>query len=177
EMIASNGPSPEWYSALARGYVHLALLSKHHWSSQPDVFLARSWHYAEQFRLLVEDPVQRETLRAYAHGLGGNLSHADRLLKRLEPKKDEPPRAGLPPGTPDWAQPLRAYLDCDREALRKLAAKNESYSPWAHFLWFEQTATYRDPQWSHHAAVEVLKANPMAYGVFHELATWDYQLG
>lgn len=119
--IRKNGESEALTAGLVRGYGHLALVTEQLWSDMPEVFKARSLHYAQ--RLVARSPKSAWAFRhrAYAltcigrHDLAlTDLAAAETLAK----ENPEPNRA-----TPEWLPALDAFLHFDIDRLAAARAK------------------------------------------------------
>ncbi len=82
-----------------------------------------------------------------------------------------------PSESDQWVRLIQPYLDCDRAAVKQIGVESETLKPWAQFLWFQQTAAYRIPQWMKSAGTEALQDAPAAYGIYEMMARCGGYLG
>lgn len=181
QAIVAHGESPEWLSVLVRGYANLAMLTQHQWNSSSEVFTARAWLYAQRMYSSKKERDFAIWNRAYAWALGGTLQHVEEDLERLERRREEVVDAGdakaSPYAPPVWAQLIKPYAMCDREAVRLVGEENPELGAWATRLDFQLASAFRLSKWMFDAAMEVREACPTAYGVYSELAHHGQALG
>lgn len=170
QAIGKHGETPEWLSVLVRGYAHLALLTRHHWSTATEVFSARSWLYAQRMYVATGESDLATWHRAYAWAFGGALQHALENLAVLTPEKnaeDAGNALATPPGS--WASVVEPYCRFDRGKLIEMTDQDASEHPWALPLWFEIVTAYREPFWIFEVGQRVHDTCPAAYHVYYDM--------
>jgi tetratricopeptide (TPR) repeat protein len=164
--ISEQGESPARLGGLVRGYGHLALLTRHHWSSANAAFAARALLYAERLMALDGGSRLAQQHRAYARALIGLHGMALQDLDRLQPAESD---AAASPPVPAWTKVIEPFCRFDEKQLRGL--QNEiGLSPLVHQLVFEMKACYFNERWNMVAGREALEECPESYGIFSVMA-------
>jgi tetratricopeptide (TPR) repeat protein len=164
--IAEQGESAARLGGLVRGYAHLSLLTRHHWSSANSAFAARALLYAERLMALDGDPRLAQQHRAYARALVGLHGMALQDLDRLPPDENN---GDSPPTAPAWAKVIEPFCRFDEKQLRGLQHES-GLRPLVHQLVFEMKASYFNDRWNVAAGREALGECPESYGILSVMA-------
>ncbi|TWT86183.1 hypothetical protein Mal64_39230 [Pseudobythopirellula maris] len=162
--LGAEGASPEWLGVLARGYAHLAMLTEHTWSSQPDAFAARSLLYAERAMLKSGEADKASWLRAYAQAVvglhGAALDEAERLLASETP-------------APPWAGLVVPFCRFDHDSLERVIESHPELTETAALLQWQLYRSYFHGRWIYEKGLEAAQTCPEAYGVYSVMANWS----
>ncbi len=164
--ISEQGESPARLGGLVRGYAHLTLLTRHHWSSANAAFAARALLYAERLASLDGQSRLAQQHRAYARALIGLHGIALQDLDRLPPDKSNGESS---PSTSAWTKVIEPFCRFDEARLRSLQDEN-GLRPLVHQLVFEIKTCYYNERWFMTVGPEALRECPESYGIYSVMA-------
>ena len=166
--IGSKGASPDWLGVLVRGYSHLALLTDHTWSSQSEVFAARSLVYAERMVATSDESHHALWHRAYARAIVGLHGQA---LEQLEKLSDEQIDDVDPP-LGEWARLAEPFSNFDHISLEAVANREPQLRQLVDYLQWRLYHSYMHGRWIYEKGRDAAQSCPEAYGVYSVMANW-----
>ncbi|QDV75300.1 hypothetical protein K2D_35890 [Planctomycetes bacterium K2D] len=167
QAIRRDGDSVEWLGVLSRSYAHLSALTNHTWSSQSDVFAARSLLYAERMFKLAEGEPLPHWNRAYVYAILGLHALA---LEEFEAASALPGDGDDPP---EWASLIAPIAKYDHEALAQCAEHRPDLAETAAFAQWNLYYSYLHGRWVYEKGSAAMAECPEAYGVYAAMANWN----
>ncbi len=155
--------SPQRLDALATAYANLGFATRFQWTAAHQAYVARSLLYAQRRYRLAPDAMAL-CVRAYARALAGMPVDAD---------DDVQAAARLQPDLPEWAETIKAFIDCDFDALRRISAKESGSQVLATVLLVTALGQADQDDWWSREASAALRQHPDWWFLADDLSASD----
>jgi len=178
--VTDKNNSPIRHGLLARGYVQLNALTRHHYSSSEEVFAARAMLFAERMVSEADSPdATMEALwhRAYVLSVIGLDVHAWSDLEQIRKIQDDMTtvdgdQASKFPEAERWKLLVEPFTKWDHETLIKIGDQHKELRPWSRRLAFHVIDGNRYPEKVLEAGTEFVSEIPADFGMYAEMVKY-----